>query len=147
MYIDASYEGDLMAKAGVSFTVGREGNAAYGETLNGVQVRTGHQFQRAIDPYRTPGDPTSGLLPGVQGEPVGTPGAADRRIQAFNFRVCLTKAAGRRPFPRPPGYDPARYELLRRYLAAGVWDAMRLNTAMPNGKTDLNNNGAVSTDG
>ena len=146
VYIDATYEGDLMAAAGVSHTVGREGNAAYGETINGVQVRSGHQFQRAIDPYRTPGDPTSGLLPGVQGEPVGTTGAADSRIQAFNFRVCLTKAANRRPFPRPPGYDPARYELLRRYLAAGVWDAMRLNTAMPGGKTDLNNNGAVSTD-
>lgn len=146
VYIDASYEGDLMARAGVTFTVGREGNAAYGETLNGVQVRTGHQFQRAIDPYRVAGDPASGLLPGVQGEPAGTTGAADKRIQAYNFRVCLTKAADRRPFPRPPGYDPARYELLRRYLAAGVWDAMRLNTAMPNGKTDLNNNGAVSTD-
>jgi hypothetical protein len=146
VYIDTSYEGDLMAKAGVTHTVGREGNAVYGETLNGVQVRSGHQFQRPIDPYRTPGDPTSGLLPGVQGEPVGDTGAGDRRIQAFNFRVCLTKAADRRPFPRPPGYDPARYELLRRYIAAGVWDAMRLNTPMPNGKTDLNNNGAVSTD-
>ncbi len=145
-YIDASYEGDLMAAAGVSFTVGREGNAAHGETLNGVQFRSGHQFQRTVDPYRTPGDPASGLLPGVQDEPPGTTGQGDHRIQAFNFRVCLTKAADRRPFPRPPGYDPARYELLRRYLAAGVWDALRLNTPMPNGKTDLNNNGAVSTD-
>ncbi len=146
VYIDASYEGDLMAAAGVRHTVGREGNAAYGETLNGVQIRTGHQFQRMIDPYRVPGDPASGLLPGIQSGPAGTPGAGDARIQAFNFRVCLTKAADRRPFPRPPGYDPARYELLRRYLAAGVWDALRLNTTMPNGKTDLNNNGAVSTD-
>ena len=146
VYIDASYEGDLMAAAGVRHTVGREGNATYGETLNGVQIRTGHQFQRTIDPYRVPGDPASGLLPGVQAGPAGTPGAGDDRIQAFNFRVCLTKAADRRPFPRPPGYDPARYELLRRYLAAGVWDALRLNTPMPNGKTDLNNNGAVSTD-
>lgn len=146
VYIDASYEGDLLAAAGVSYTVGREGNAVHGETLNGVQIRTGHQFQRGIDPYRTPGDPTSGLLPGVQGVPAGVIGAGDDRIQAYNFRVCLTKAADRRPFPRPPGYDPARYELLRRYLAAGVWDALRLNTPMPNGKTDLNNNGAVSTD-
>lgn len=146
VYIDASYEGDLMAAAGVSFTVGREGNAVYGETINGVQIRTGHQFRAPVDPYRTPGDPASGLLPGVQPEPAGTPGAGDLRIQAFNFRVCLTKAADRRPFPRPPGYDRNRYELLRRYLEAGVWDALRLNTPMPNGKTDLNNNGAVSTD-
>ncbi|MET0236235.1 MAG: FAD-dependent oxidoreductase [Kibdelosporangium sp.] len=146
VYIDASYEGDLMAAAGVSHTVGRESNATYGETLNGVQFRSGHQFQRTIDPYRTPGDPASGLLPGIQAEAPGTPGQGDHRIQAFNFRVCLTRATDRRPFPRPPGYDPARYELLRRYLAAGVWDALRLNTPMPNGKTDLNNNGAVSTD-
>ncbi|MPZ85332.1 MAG: FAD-dependent oxidoreductase [Actinophytocola sp.] len=146
VFIDASYEGDLMAAAGVSHTVGRESNATHGETLNGVQIRTGHQFQRTIDPYRTPGDPASGLLPGIQADPVGTPGEGDHRIQAFNFRVCLTKAADRRPFPRPPGYDPARYELLRRYIDAGVWDAIRLNTPMPNGKTDLNNNGAVSSD-
>lgn len=146
VFIDASYEGDLMAAAGVTYTVGREGNATYGETLNGAQFRTGHQFQRVIDPYRTPGDPASGLLPGIQPDAPGTPGQGDHRIQAFNFRVCLTKAADRLPFPRPPGYDPARYELLRRYLDAGVWDALRLNTPMPNGKTDLNNNGAVSTD-
>jgi hypothetical protein len=146
VYIDAGYEGDLMAAAGVSHAVGREGNAAYGETLNGVQIRTGHQFQRVIDPYRTPGDPASGLLPGVQPDAPGQTGQGDHRIQAFNFRVCLTKAADRRPFPRPPGYDPARYELMHRYLTAGVWDALRLNTPMPNGKTDLNNNGAVSTD-
>lgn len=146
VYIDASYEGDLMAAAGVRHTVGRESNATYGETLNGVQFRSGHQFQRTVDPYRVPGDPASGLLPGVQAEPPGTTGQGDHRIQAFNFRVCLTKAADRRPFPRPDGYDPARYELLRRYIAAGVWDALRLNTPMPNGKTDLNNNGAVSTD-
>jgi hypothetical protein len=146
VYIDASYEGDLMAAAGVSHTIGREGNAAYGETHNGVQFRTGHQFQRPVDPYRTPGDPASGLLPGVQADAPGVPGSADHRIQAFNFRVCLTKAVDRLPFPCPPGYDPARYELLRRYLEAGVWDALRLNTPMPNGKTDLNNNGAVSTD-
>ncbi len=146
VYVDASYEGDLMAAAGVSHTVGREGNATYGETLNGVQFRSGHQFRRPIDPYVVPGDPASGLLAGVQAHAPGTPGTGDHRIQAFNFRVCLTRAADRRPFPRPPGYHPGRYELLRRYLDAGVWDALRLNTPMPNGKTDLNNNGAVSTD-
>ncbi|WP_158602681.1 FAD-dependent oxidoreductase [Jiangella rhizosphaerae] len=146
MFIDASYEGDLMAAAGVSYTVGRESNATYGETLNGVQFRSGHQFQRQIDPYVVAGDPSSGLLQGISADPPGTNGEGDHRIQAFNFRICLTRAADRRPFPRPPGYDPARYELLLRYLQAGVWDAMRLNTPMPNGKTDMNNNGAVSTD-
>ncbi|GAB3450085.1 FAD-dependent oxidoreductase [Actinophytocola sediminis] len=146
VYIDASYEGDLMAAAGVSHTVGRESNATYGETLNGVQFRSGHQFQRPIDPYVVPGDPASGLLAGIQADPPGTPGAGDDRIQAFNFRLCLTKAADRLPFPRPAGYDPARYELLRRYLDAGVWDVMGNNRQMPGGKTDMNNNGAVSTD-
>lgn len=146
VYIDASYEGDLMAAARVSHTVGRESNATYGETLNGVQFRTGHQFRQPIDPYVVPGDPASGLLPGIQSEPPGDPGEGDHRIQAFNFRLCLTKAADRLPFPRPTGYDPTRYELLRRYLDAGVWDAIRLNTPMPGGKTDLNNNGAVSSD-
>lgn len=145
-FIDASYEGDLLAAAGVSYTVGRESNATYGETLNGVQFRSGHQFQRQIDPYVVPGDPASGLLQGVSADPPGSTGQGDQRIQAFNFRVCLTRAADRRPFPRPPNYDARRYELLLRYLQAGVWDAMRLNTPMPNGKTDLNNHGAVSTD-
>ncbi|OLF10758.1 FAD-dependent oxidoreductase [Actinophytocola xanthii] len=146
VFVDASYEGDLMAAAGVTHTVGRESNATYGETLNGVQFRSGHQFQGTVDPYVVPGDPVSGLLPGVQPDVPGPTGSGDHRIQAFNFRLCLTRAADRLPFPRPAGYDPARYELLRRYLAAGVWDAMRLNTPMPNGKTDMNNNGAVSTD-
>ncbi|WP_203433956.1 FAD-dependent oxidoreductase [Jiangella asiatica] len=145
-FIDATYEGDLLAAAGVTYAVGRESNATYGETLNGVQFRTGHQFQRQIDPYVVPGDPASGLLQGISADPPGTTGEGDRRIQAYNFRICLTRSAERRPFPRPPGYDPARYELLLRYLRAGVWDAMRLNTPMPNGKTDMNNNGAVSTD-
>lgn len=145
-FVDASYEGDLMAAAGVSYTVGRESNATYGETLNGVQFRSGHQFQRQIDPYVTPGDPSSGLLQGISPDEPGTTGEGDDRIQAFNFRICLTRAADRKPFPQPPHYDPDRYELLLRYLRAGVWDAMRLNTPMPGGKTDMNNNGAVSTD-
>lgn len=146
MFIDASYEGDLLAAAGVSFTVGRESNDTYGETINGVQFRSGHQFLRQIDPYVVPGDPASGLLQGISNAEPGTPGEGDHRIQAYNFRLCLTRSPERRPFPRPAGYDPARYELLLRYIQAGVWDAMRLNSTMPNGKTDLNNHGAVSTD-
>jgi len=100
MFIDATYEGDLMAKAGVSFTVGREGNAVYGETINGVQIRGSHQFDRPVDPYVKPGDPESGLLPGVNPsvEPAGT---GDKRIQAYNFRLCLTREpVNRIPFSK-----------------------------------------------
>lgn len=149
MFIDATYEGDLMAKAGVEYTVGREPNARYGETLNGVQTANAvsHQFSRRVDPYRTPGQPKSGLLPGLHGGPPGLEGAGDHRVQAYNFRLCLTDAPGnRRPIPKPPGYQPLRYELLRRYIAAGVFDALNLNTPMPNRKTDINNHGAVSSD-
>jgi hypothetical protein len=146
MFIDATYEGDLLARAGVSWFAGREGNAAYGESLNGVQFRSGHQFRVPVDPYVVPGDPSSGLLAGVSPDPPGTTGEGDHRIQAFNFRVCLTRAADRIPFPQPEGYDPSRYELLLRYIQAGVWDVLGNNQPMPNGKTDWNNNGAVSSD-
>jgi hypothetical protein len=146
MFIDATYEGDLLARAGVSWFAGREGNAAYGETLNGVQFRSGHQFERPVDPYVVPGDPASGLLDGISADPPGTTGEGDHRIQAFNFRVCLTQAADRLPFPKPEGYDPARYQLLLRHLQTGVWDVLGNNQPMPNGKTDWNNNGAVSSD-
>ena len=103
MFVDASYEGDLMARAGVTWTAGREGNDVYGETLNGVQLHETHQFRAPVDPYVIPGDPSTGLLAGVwPGEP-GTPGAGDRSIQAYNFRLCLTRAPDRLPFPKPPG--------------------------------------------
>lgn len=146
VYVDATYEGDLMDAAGVSYVVGRESNATYGETLNGVQFRTGHQFRRRVDPYVVPGDPDSGLLWGVSPDTPGTPGEGDHRIQAYSFRLCLTMAADRIPFPRPSGYDPARYELLLRYIQAGVWDAMRFNRPTAAGKTDMDNWGATSTD-
>lgn len=149
MFIDASYEGDLLAKAGVSYTVGREANAKYGETLNGVQTRnaTKHQFKVAVDPYREPGNPASGLLPGIHAGGPGEEGSGDKRVQAYNFRLCLTDHPENRiPFPKPPGYDPLRYELLLRYIQAGVWDAFCSNLPMPNRKTDLNNCGAFSTD-
>jgi hypothetical protein len=149
VFVDATYEGDLMAKAGVSYHVGREANAVYGETLNGVQTRNArsHQFRVRVDPWVVPGDPRSGLLPGLHGGGPGEEGSGDRRVQAYNFRMTLTDApANRLPIARPEGYDPRRYELLRRYVAAGVFDALDLNSPMPNRKTDVNNHGAFSSD-
>lgn len=149
MFIDATYEGDLMAAAGVSYTVGREANDVYGETLSGIQYLPPHHhnFTAPVDPYRVPGDPLSGLLPGIQDVPVGTPGQGDHCVQAYNFRLCMSGVEqNQRPFPKPAGYDPMRYELLLRYLHAGVWDVLSLSRAMPSGKTDTNNCGAFSSD-
>ena len=148
MFIDATYEGDLMAAAGVSYTVGREPNSCYRETLNGVQFgHADHNFDRWVDPYVVEGHPDSGLLPGVVAEDPGYPGRGDHCIQAYNFRMCLTDVPQNRlSFPKPAGYNPLRYELLLRYIRAGVWDALGLNTRMPNGKSDLNNHGGFSTD-
>src|SRR5438093_2347583 len=120
MFIDATYEGDLMAKAGVRYTVGREGNGQYGETLNGIRGQTPkHQFIMPVDPYRKTGDPTSGLLSLLQSLPEGTPGEADQSVQAYNFRLCYTQnPTNRLPHVAPPGYDTARFDLLARYLEA-----------------------------
>lgn len=145
-YVDASYEGDLMAAAGVTFTTGREASSVYSETWNGYHIATDHQFKVPVDPYRTPGDPASGLLPLISAAAPGTTGAGDRRIQAYNFRLCLTKTGGQLPFPEPRGYQAGQYEVLLRYLQAGVFDVFGNNQALPNGKSDLNNNGAVATD-
>jgi len=91
VFIDATYEGDLMARAGVSYTVGRETNSKYNETLNGICSETPkHQFVEAVDPYLKPGDARSGLLSFIQSEAQGQPGAADRSVQAYNFRLCYT---------------------------------------------------------
>ena len=155
MFIDATYEGDLMAMAGVSFTFGREGTNVYNESLNGIRGATpAHQFTVNVDPYVVPGDVSSGLLPFVQPGDGGVPGNGDQRIQAFNYRLCFTQnTTNRLPHVVPPGYDPARYELLGRLLDARVaaGDTLTMNSffnvsTMPNGKTDLNNNGAFSTD-
>ena len=149
VFIDATYEGDLLAKAGVSYTVGREPNAKYGETLNGVQVRMAvhHQFVRPVDPFVRPGEPASGLLPGVQAGRPSEDGCGDDRVQAYNFRICATDAAeNRRPWPKPSPYDPRQYELLLRNFEAGDLRVPWSPIAMPNRKTDSNNNFAVSTD-
>ncbi|NLO32670.1 MAG: FAD-dependent oxidoreductase [Candidatus Hydrogenedentes bacterium] len=148
-FIDATYEGDLMAAAGVSYTVGRESNAVYDETLNGVQVQNAvsHQFEDCIDPYRVPGDPDSGLLPRIHDKDPGTDGEADQRLQAYNYRVCLTQRPDNRvPFPKPEGYDPLEYELLGRCIDAGYREMFGKFDMLPNLKTDTNNRGAFSTD-
>ena len=152
VFADATYEGDLMAQAGVSFTWGREGEAEYGESLAGVRERTPkHQFTVRVSPY----DAAGRLLPEVQPGPKGAPGAADRKVQAYNFRLCMTQAvANRAPFPKPDGYTPARYELLARLIRALIAKNGRpprvgeLMNPLPlkNGKYDTNNNGAFSTD-
>ena len=136
-FIDATYEGDLLAFAGVSFAVGREGNAAYGETKNGIRTDTTHgQFDKPVDAYRVPGDPTSGVIYGVQDVPFGRHGEVDASIQGFAFRLCLTRdPANLLPFEKPDGYDPAHYELQRRYLAAGG-TITPPGATLPNGKTD-----------
>lgn len=149
MFIDATYEGDLLAKAGVSFHVGREANSVYGETINGLQTAgtVHHQFIKQVDPYLKPGDPSSGLLPGVWPAPTGKDGDGDKRIQAYNFRMCTTDVAeNRRAWTKPAGYDELRYELLLRNFEAGDMRSPWNPVWMPNRKTDTNNNFAFSTD-
>jgi hypothetical protein len=149
MFIDATYEGDLLAKAGVSYTVGREANSQYGETLSGVQVAnaTKHQFVKPVDPYVKPGDPASGLLPRVEPGPPAADGSADKRAQAYNYRLCATdQPANRRPWPKPANYDERQYEILLRNFEAGDLRVPWNPVLMPNRKTDANNNFAFSTD-
>ena len=149
MFIDATYEGDLMAAAGVSYTVGREANAQYGETLNGVQTAMAkhHQFVKGVDPYVVPGDPSSGLLPFIDPAGPGEEGAGDKRVQAYCFRMCLTNHPDNRiPFAKPEGYDERWYELLLRNYEAGETGLPWINSSMPNRKTDTNNRLGFSTD-
>ncbi len=154
-FIDCTYEGDLMARAGVKYMVGREANERFGETLNGVRGTTpAHQFGVPVDPYVRPGDPASGLLPLVMREPLGEPGAGDRCVQAYNFRLCLTNnPANRLPIKPPAGYDAQRFELLGRYCAAltaadkkpALKTFLKIDMVTSD-KTDINNQGAISTD-
>ena len=149
MFIDATYEGDLMAAVDVSYAVGREPNSQYGETMNGVQKQWAfkHQFDYPVSAYVEPGNPQSGLLPRVHDGDPGDDGQGDQRIQAYNFRMALTDAEENRvPFPKPEGYDPMQYELLGRYLDAGWREVFQKFDPAPNRKTDTNNHGAFSTD-
>jgi hypothetical protein len=152
IFADCSYEGDLMAQAGVTYTWGREGVDKYGESLAGVREKTPyHQFMVDISPFGAGGR----VLPEISPNPPGTIGSADRKVQAYNFRMILSlDKKNQVPFPRPKGYDPKNYELLARTLAAMT---VKLGRApqfgevsnpnlIPNNKADTNNNGAFSTD-
>lgn len=148
VFLDATYEGDLLAAAGVSYVVGREPNARHGETLNGVQHAraTKHQFPDGIDPFVVAGDPASGLLPGLDND-ARADGAGDARVQAYCFRLCLTDHPENRvPFPKPTGYAEGDYELLFRLAAAGWAKPWMTFSSMPNRKTDTNNSGPFSSD-
>lgn len=151
MFIDCTYEGDLMAKSGVSYIVGRESNNQYNETWNGVQMLDKHQFPEGIDPYKIPNDPTSGLLWGISTAALAPSGTGDKLLQAYNFRLCLTKdPTNRIAITRPLDYDSTRYELLLRQIAVERpahinWGVMHI-ADMPNSKTDINNKGGFSTD-
>lgn len=172
IFIDATYEGDLMAASGVKYTIGREGNAQYGETLNGIQANkksltlrktismnnTYHNFIEGVDPYIIKGDPKSGLLPFINTEKPGIDGNGDNKIQAYCFRMTLTDHPENKiPFIKPIGYKEQDYELLfRNYEAAkGPLKQMYdygdplvpwINSTMPNRKTDTNNQKGFSTD-
>jgi len=148
VFVDATYEGDLLAAAGVSYRTGRESNEEHGETLNGVQktMMRGHLFTQPVDPYRVPGDPSSGLVLGIHGDPPGEDGEGDHRIQAYNFRMCMSEDPRNRvPFPKPEDYDEGLYELLFRNFEAGDLRLPFSPGRIPNRKTDTNNFGAVST--
>jgi FAD dependent oxidoreductase len=152
VFVDASYEGDLMAQTGVTYTWGREGISKYAESLAGVRDRTPlHQFRAAVSPV----DSSGKLLPEIMPRAKNPVGAADKRVQAYNFRLCMTRDPSNRvAWPKPAGYSAARYELLARYLPAFEKELKRplaINDVMKpdilqNGKTDTNNNGAFSTD-
>jgi hypothetical protein len=153
MFIDATYEGDLMAAAGVEYHVGREARNTYDEQWNGVETGVLHHrhhfgvLKEPISPYIIPGDPKSGVLPRISTAPPGEPGQADKRVQAYCFRMCLTDNPDNRiPFPKPDSYDTKQYELLLRIFAAGWRETFNKFDPIPNLKTDTNNHGPMSTD-
>lgn len=152
-FIDASYEGDLFARAGVPFRLGREPAGAFGESLAGIQISRHHQFHQPVSPWRVTAEPTSGLLDGI--EPglwtkeslSALTGMGDSRVQAYNFRLCMTeKDENRIPFRRPVDYSPDRYTLAARWLQVTEEDVFWKFDRIPGGKTDTNNHGAFSSD-
>ena len=150
VFIDATYEGDLMAAAGVGYAVGREANSVYGETISGIQFREArfHQLKCHVSPYVVEGKPESGLIPGIEPyNPDEKDGDGDKRVQAYCFRMCLTDDPENRiPFKKPDGYNEQEYELLFRNYAKGETSVPWINSKMPNRKTDTNNRLGFSTD-
>ncbi|HKK42788.1 MAG TPA: FAD-dependent oxidoreductase, partial [Bacteroidales bacterium] len=149
-FIDATYEGDLMAAAGVHYTVGREANSVYNEKWDGVEkgvFQHGHYFKADVDPYVIPGDPSSGLLPRINKGTPGDNGTGDNKIQAYCYRLCLTQVPENRiPVTRPENYDSTQYELLARVAATGWNEYFNKYDPIPNHKTDVNNHGPVGFD-
>ena len=150
IFIDATYEGDLMASAGVTYTVGREANSVYDETWNGIQkgvYHHGHYFKDKIDPYKIPGDPSSGLLPLISSELPEENGSGDNKIQAYCFRLCLTQNPDNRiKIEKPEDYDSTQYELLVRLSETRWNEFFGKYDPIPNAKTDVNNHGPFSYD-
>lgn len=150
MFIDATYEGDLMASANVSYTVGREACSEYNEQWNGVQAGVyhhGHYFKSDISPYVIPDDPNSGLLPYISSEPIQPNCTGDDKIQAYCFRLCMSNHPDNRvSFEKPENYDPKNYELLARVFESGWDEWFNKYDMIPNRKTDTNNHGPFSTD-
>lgn len=152
VFIDATYEGDLMAAAGVSYHTGRESNSTYGETWNGIQTDVHHHLhylQQNVSAYLTPGNPSGGLLPRISSEAPGEYGKGDHKIQAYCYRMCLSHVReNQRPFEMPEGYDSTQYEILVRMYDAGFDQTRNVTNffAVPNKKTDSNNAGPFSTD-
>ena len=153
MFVDATYEGDLMAAAGIDYHVGREGEDVYGEEWNGIQtgiLHHKHHFgavDKPVSPYKVAGDPSSGILPRISSQGGGVRHTGDKRVQAYCFRMCLSNDPDNRiPFSKPEGYDPNQYELLVRIYEAGWRETFRKFDPLPNHKTDTNNHGPFSTD-
>lgn len=150
MFIDATYEGDLFARAGVSYFVGREDNSIHGETVNGYYLAKNHQFRFAVDPYKVKGDPKSGLLPGISAEPPRAAGSGDKLVQAYNFRMWAAPIEDATPWPKPAGYNREDYGLLERYLTSApadfVWDWKYKHGPVKLNRGDCNSAGPISTD-
>lgn len=150
MFIDATYEGDLMASSNVSYAVGRESCEEYNEQWNGVQAGVyhhGHYFKSNISPYVIPDDSSSGLLPYISAEPIQNNCSGDNQVQAYCFRMCLSNHPDNRvPFEKPDNYDPMNYELLARVFESGWDEWFQKYDMIPNRKTDTNNHGPFSTD-
>lgn len=154
VFIDATYEGDLMAAAGVSYHVGREAQSVYDEKWNGVQTGVLHHkhfFRDKISPYWVPGDPSSGLLPRISPDDPGEFGAGDKKIQAYCYRLCMSNHPDNMvSWPKPSNYDSTQYELLLRVFNGESFemhhDFFGKFDTIPNRKTDTNNRGPFSSD-